>query len=88
MKCEECRIGQYQPTLKPYMLKMGGHPVLVIKAPAYECDVCHNLFFDPGFVLNMQYLQDNGSLPLSARQTIPSRTPKGWYNTDSMKSHF
>lgn len=50
MNCNECRIGHYRSTRATYNDELEGQMITVPDAPAFVCDVCGHMFFEPHFV--------------------------------------
>lgn len=58
MNCEQCRIGLYHVTSAPYLHWLDDQLMVVPKAPAYICDMCGHMHYDPNFIKQLQYLVD------------------------------
>lgn len=54
--CPHCHIGRIQRQEVNYVCWLDGHMMLVPRTPAYVCDVCDNLEYDPEFMLGLRYL--------------------------------
>ena len=60
MKCENCRIGRYRPATLSYVTDLDGDVLIIPNVPAYVCDVCRRSQYDPGYMIFVQHLLDQG----------------------------
>lgn len=54
--CPHCHLGRLQRTAVSYVCWLDGHMMLVPRTPAYVCDVCNNLEYDPDFMVGVRYM--------------------------------
>ncbi len=81
MRCDNCRIGNYQEITTPYIRWANGRQIMIIpNAPAYSCDICGQMEYDPAFIYKLNHLLDRFSEqahnPGTAyRQSVASAPP-------------
>ena len=73
MKCEECGVGRFWPVTVPYIRWLGQRPIVLPNAPAFKCDMCGKISFDPQFETAVQYLLDQA---IADRQEASPRQPR------------
>lgn len=56
MSCEYCRIGHYEDIVTPYIQWLDGHIMVIPNAPAYSCDICGHMEYDPYFMQRLDQL--------------------------------
>jgi hypothetical protein len=84
MICEECRIGRCRAIKAPYVHWVGDRMAVLPNTPAYVCDVCKHMFYDPHFMRHLQYvfehLAGNEPAPEAQRPSGVSKSA-GWQST-------
>ena len=56
MSCEHCRIGHYEDIFSPYIQWLEGQIMVIPNAPAYSCDICGYMEYDPHFMQKLNQL--------------------------------
>jgi len=81
VKCEECQVGRCQAVPLTYMRRLGPHMVVMPNAPAYKCDMCGHVDFDPGFLLAMQTILEKLTKEPQRSDRLPAsltEQPQDW----------
>ena len=61
--CPTCHIGHLDLSLKTYVHQYGETLISAPNTPAWVCDVCHNIEFDPEAIQRLEMLIGQGGTP-------------------------
>jgi YgiT-type zinc finger domain-containing protein len=56
--CEYCRIGQMHPAKAPYLYWIDDQMMIIPDSPVMACDVCGQVYFEIGFLRQMEVVVD------------------------------
>lgn len=78
--CPHCRVGRYKKSAIPFLQDVEGTPMLLPNMPAFVCDVCGDIEYDPDMMMNLQYLihqheVNNKQLPKIKNTPTPQKPP-------------
>ena len=82
--CDICRIGRCKPVKVPYLYWVDDQVMVMPNSPAFACDICGQVHFDPAFLVLieclLQELENNIEMrrsthPLIQREDLVSLHP-------------
>jgi YgiT-type zinc finger domain-containing protein len=56
--CDYCRIGQMHPAKAPYLYWIDDQMMIIPDSPVMACDVCGQVYFETGFLRQMEVVVD------------------------------
>lgn len=55
-RCDICRIGHCQSVKAPYLYWVADRVMVMPNSPAWACDICGQVYFEPAFLIRIERL--------------------------------
>jgi YgiT-type zinc finger domain-containing protein len=86
-RCDICRIGRCKPVKVPYLYWVDDQVMVMPNSPAFACDICGQVYFDPAFLVLieclLQELENNMEMRRTAHLPIRREVPVGVHSSRS-----